>query len=171
MGVVKARCIYCKKNGGVAKNGTTHINDHYKYCTMRRLVDMRQKVITNIMMGGGTKKLEAYTFNQDFARRQLTCMIIMHEYLLSIMEHVGFRRFSQALQPLFHMISRNTIKKDILKIYDVEKVKTMAVMERIQSRISVTTDKWTFRNQKRGFMVVTTHFIDDSWKLQSRIIR
>ncbi|PSS08117.1 AC9 transposase [Actinidia chinensis var. chinensis] len=69
------------------------------------------------------------------------------------------------------MVSRNTIKKDILKIYDVEKVKTMAVMERIQSRAAMTTDMWTSSNQKRGFMVVTTHFIDDSWKLQSRIIR
>ena len=92
------------------------------------------------MMGGEKKKLEAYTFNQDFARGQFDFMIIMHKYPLSIMEHVGFRRFSQALQPLFHMVSRNTIKNDILKIYDVEKVKTMAVMERIQSRVAMTTD-------------------------------
>ena len=124
---------------------------------------MRQKVLTpNVMMGGEKRKLEAYTFNQDFARRQLTCMIIMHEYPLSIVKHIGFRRFSQILQPLFHMVSSNTIKNDILKIYDVEKVKTMVVMERIQSRVAVTTDMWTSSNQKRGFMVVTTHFIDDS---------
>ena len=98
------------------------------------------------MMGGGKKKLEAYTFNQDFARRQLACMIIMHEYPLSIVEHVGFRRFSQALQPLFHMVSRNTIKKDILKIYNVEKMKTMAVMEMIQSRVAMKIDMWTSSN-------------------------
>ena len=90
------------------------------------------------MMGGGKRKLETYTFNQDFARRQLACMIIMHEYHLSILEHVGFRRFLQALQSLFHIVSRNTIKKDILKIY--EKVKTMAVIEMIQSRVAVTID-------------------------------
>ena len=65
MGVVKARCIYCKKkNGDEAKNGTTHLNDHYKCCTKRKLVNIRQKVITpNVMMGGGKRKLEAYTFN------------------------------------------------------------------------------------------------------------
>ena len=30
---------------------------------------------------------------------------------------------------------------------------------------------WTLQNKKRGFMVVTTHFIDDFWRLQSRVMR
>ena len=133
---------------------------------------MRQKFIKpNVLMGVRKRKLEAYTINQDFARRQLDCMIIMHEYPISIVEHVGSRRFSPPLELLFYMVSSNTIKKDILKIYDVKKVKTMAVIERIQSRVAMMTNMWTSSNQKRGFMVVTAHFIKDSWKLQSRIIR
>ena len=39
-----------------------------------------------------------------------------------------------------------------------------------RSRIAITSDMWT-SNQKKCFMVVTTHFIDDSWALQSRVIR
>lgn len=30
---------------------------------------------------------------------------------------------------------------------------------------------WTSQNKKQGFMVVTTHFIDDFWRLQSRVMR
>lgn len=172
-GLVKAKCIYCKKKFvGEAKMGTTHLKEHWKTCPLRQRVESKQKVLTaSFFMGEGKRKLESYTFEQEFARRQLACMIIMHEYPLSIVEHVGFRRFVQSLQPLFHVVSRNTIKKDILKIYDVERVKTMKVLERNQSRISITTDMWTATNQKRGFMVITAHFIDDYWKLQSRIIR
>ncbi|KAF7121304.1 hypothetical protein RHSIM_Rhsim13G0141600 [Rhododendron simsii] len=61
-------------------------------------------------------------------------------------------------------------KEGHFKIYDVEKLKTMRLMERNKSRVSLTTDMWTSISKKRGFMVITAHIIDDSWKLQSRIL-
>ena len=97
-------------------------------------------------------------------------MIILHEYPLSMVEHLGVRRFMKTVQPLFTVVSRNTIKNDILKIYDYEKSKTMQLLERNDSRIAITTDMWT-SNQKKRFMAVTAHFIDESWKLQSRELR
>ena len=39
-----------------------------------------------------------------------------------------------------------------------------------RSRIAITTGMWT-SNQKKCFMVVIVHFIDDSWALKSRVIR
>ena len=48
-------------------------------------------------------------------------MIVLHKYPLTMVDHVGFRKYSNTLQPLFKMVSRNTIKYDILKIYDYEK--------------------------------------------------
>ncbi|KAI8563870.1 hypothetical protein RHMOL_Rhmol03G0142700 [Rhododendron molle] len=114
----------------------------------------------------GTKAL-----NEHYKRRELACMIIMHEYPLSMVEHAGFKSFVLALQPLFQMVSRNTLKADIFKIYDGERLKAMKAIEKIQSRVAVTTDMWTSSNQKRGFMVITGHYVDDSWKLQSIILR
>ncbi|CAA2976799.1 zinc finger BED domain-containing RICESLEEPER 2-like [Olea europaea subsp. europaea] len=98
-------------------------------------------------------------------------MVILHEYPLSMVDHIGFREFLHDLQPLFKVPSRNTLKSDILKIYEYERAKNMIALEKIESRISITTDMWTSSNQKRGFMVITAHFIDDAWKLQSRIMR
>lgn len=40
-----------------------------------------------------------------------------------------------------------------------------------QGIIVVTTDIWTTSNQKRGYMVVIAHYIDDSWNLCSKILR
>ena len=118
----------------------------------------------------GKLSLSTYSFDQENARKDLASMIVLHEYPLTMVDHVGFRKYSNTLQPLFKMVSRNTIKNDILKIYDYEKSKTMDLLGNNRSRIAITTDMWT-SNQKKGFMVVTTHFIDDSWTLQSRVIR
>ena len=76
-----------------------------------------------------------------------------------------------SLQPLFRMVSRNTIKKDILSIYEKEREKSKHEIDKNQGRISITIDMWTSQNKKRGFMVVTTHFIDGLWRLQSRVMR
>ncbi|GJU47803.1 zinc finger BED domain-containing protein RICESLEEPER 2-like protein [Tanacetum coccineum] len=48
--------------------------------------------------------------------------------------------------------------------------KTMRLFGKIKSRIAITTDMWTANHQKKGFMAITTHFIDQNWNLQSRIM-
>ncbi|XP_009797298.2 zinc finger BED domain-containing protein RICESLEEPER 2-like isoform X1 [Nicotiana sylvestris] len=97
--------------------------------------------------------------------------IILHEYPLSIVNHVGFRNFVASLQPMFKMVSRNTIKNDIIKVFDNLKSQTSMLLEKVTSRIAITTDMWTFNSNKKGFMAITGHFIDDSWRLQSHILR
>ncbi|XP_042466353.1 zinc finger BED domain-containing protein DAYSLEEPER-like [Zingiber officinale] len=88
-----------------------------------------------------------------------------------MVDHVGFRRYSYALQPIFKVVSRNTIKTDIMKIFEYERNKTMKLLDSNASQIALTTDMWTATNQKRGFMAITSHFIDVSWKLQSQLVR
>jgi len=58
----------------------------------------------------GTVQVENYTFDQEVARKELAAMIILHEYPLSMVDHAGFQRFASALQPLFKMGTRNTIR-------------------------------------------------------------
>ena len=112
-----------------------------------------------------------YTFNQDVARMELTKMIALHEYPLAMVDDIGFRRFCNVVQPLFKVISRNTLKLDILKFYESERAKTMKLIQKNSSRIAITTDMWTASNQNKGYMTITTHFIDNNWNLQSRLMR
>ncbi|KAL8497790.1 hypothetical protein ACS0TY_021212 [Phlomoides rotata] len=120
---------------------------------------------------GGKFSVGTYTFNEEIVRKDLASMIVLHEYSLSMVEHFGFRRFPSSLQPLFKVVSRNTVKNDIMKIYEFEKTKTMRIIEKNTSKIAITTDMWTTSNQKKGYMAITAHFIDETWKLQSHIIR
>ncbi|CAN0917131.1 hypothetical protein LINGRAHAP2_LOCUS30107 [Linum grandiflorum] len=45
-------------------------------------------------------------------------MIVMHEYPLKMMDHLYFKIFCNSLQPLFKVLSRNIIKKDIIAMYE-----------------------------------------------------
>ncbi|XP_042472454.1 zinc finger BED domain-containing protein DAYSLEEPER-like [Zingiber officinale] len=47
----------------------------------------------------GTTQLRAYLVNQDQAKTELANIIILHEYPLSMVDHVGFRRFIYVLCP------------------------------------------------------------------------
>ena len=110
-------------------------------------------------------------FNEKQGIEKLAKMIILHDYPLSMVEHRGFRDFTTTIQPLFKCPCRNTMKKHILNIYGEERDKVMKLIENNDSRVAITTDMWTSSNQKRGFMSVTTHFIDKSWTLHSLILR
>ena len=115
--------------------------------------------------------MSVLNFDQEGSRGDLAHMVIMHEYPLAIVDHVGFRKFVSGLQPNFKLVLRNTLKWDILKIYDYKKQKIMAKIDNNESRVAITTDMWTSSNKKRGFMVVTGHYINDSWILESQVMR
>ena len=55
--------------------------------------------------------------------------------------------------------------------YEMERKKAIEYMTSIDSRVAITSDLWTSDNQKRGYMAVTTHFIDESWTLRNIIMR
>jgi hypothetical protein len=117
MGQPKAQCNYChKKLCAKSSSGTKHLHFHLNICTMRKnkLGGMKKTLAQSSLrmksQEGGKVSIEHYTFDQDVARKALAAMITLHEYPLCIVDHVGFRRFVSALQPLFKMVTRNTIR-------------------------------------------------------------
>lgn len=115
-GEEKAQCNWCHKRlGGKSRNGTTHLHDHLKICTLKKIKTTGNKTLAQSSLRfssqeGGKVSVENYTFDPEVARRELAAMIILHEYPLSIVDHTGFRRFVTALQPLFKIGTRNTIR-------------------------------------------------------------
>ncbi|XP_076922799.1 zinc finger BED domain-containing protein RICESLEEPER 2-like [Bidens hawaiensis] len=172
-GVDLAECNYCKTRlGAKSRNGTKHLLKHSENCSKRKNKDIRQQVLSvSQIKTTGHSDISCYNFDGDKSRKDLAKMVIVHEYPLVMVEHHGFRKFVAGLQPFFKVPSRNTLKSDILKIFYYEKQKTLRILEKNASRIAITTDRWTSSNQKKGFMAITTHFIDDNWEMQSRILR
>jgi hypothetical protein len=173
-GVWKAKCKWCKKHlGGDTRNGTSHLSGHLEICPDRAvrkgIKQSSLKLTANPQ--DGTVTVEKYVFDQEVARKELALMTIIHEYPLSMVDHVGFRKFCAALQPLFKVVSRNTLRKDILDMYELQKQSMLKYFRKLSSRVAITTDLWTANHQKKGYMAVTAHFIDDDWKLKSFLIR
>ena len=114
----KGICNYCHKAlSAGSKSGTKHLAEHLKICTLRQLrlnsnsgKSLSQASLRMTAQADGKVNVETYTFDQGTAREELGNMIVLHDYPLSIVDHTGFRRFVGALQPLFHLHTRNTIR-------------------------------------------------------------
>lgn len=169
----KAKCNWCKKLLAASSNdGTNHLRGHLRVCPSRQVQKgMKQATLRMGKDQSGAVVVEKYVFDQQVARKELALMICIHEYPLSMVDHAGFRRFCEALQPLFKHVSRNTIKKDILDMYEVYRLSLVNVLQKSQSRLAVTTDLWTANHQRKGYMAVTVHYLDDDWKLKSFLLR
>jgi hypothetical protein len=125
-GVWKAKCNhYNMKLSATSRNSTTHLKTHLKNCLLNNK-KAGTKVQTNLRFGTtgmGVVAIESYMFDQEVARKALYSKIILHEYSLSTVDHHGFRKFVSALQPLFKMATRNTIRRDIMRFYEEDKRK------------------------------------------------
>jgi hypothetical protein len=172
-GRTRAECKWCKKTlAGDGRAGTTHLRNHIASCQSRQVrKGLKQSTLKLGKDKNGAVLLDKYVFDKQVARKELALMICLHEYPLSMVDHAGFRRFCAAMQPLFKVMSRNTIKKDILDMYEVQRRSMLNFFQQCQSRIAVTTDMWTANHQKKGYMSVTVHFIDNDWKLKSFLLR
>jgi hypothetical protein len=60
--------------------------------------------------------------------------------------------------------TKNTIKRDIIRIFTREKMKLKEEMKIIPSRICLTLDLWT-SIKTEGYMTFIAHYVDLSWKL------
>ncbi|CAN1140720.1 Putative AC transposase [Linum perenne] len=89
----------------------------------------------------------------------------------SMVEHHYFRNFLISLQPQLCVPCEKTIKKEILSMYDIVKVKIRKKIDGNIDRIDITTDMWTATTQKKGYMVVTTHYIDNNWHLRNHMLK
>jgi len=118
-----------------------------------------------------TSCIETREFDPVVARQKIATLVVKHELPLNFVEYEAFRDLMSYANPLVKNLSRNTLKSEIFKLYQAEKAKAMALLENNDSRVAITTDMWTASNQKKGYMVVTRHFVDKSWRLQSRILR
>ena len=51
----------------------------------------------------------------------------------------------------------------------IEKDKSKKALERIPSRVCLTSDLWT-ASTNEGYMCLTAHFVDEDWKLNNKVL-
>ena len=92
---------------------------------------------------------------------------IRHGYPFTFVEHEETRNFIKFLNAEAPPISRNTLKSDVIKVYSKEKEKLKSSLALLGGRICLTLDLWPSITIDE-YMVITTHFVNEEWKLQKK---
>jgi len=168
-GIEKAACKYCGNNYKVGKNpitknnyGTSHLSRHVNVCRSIPNIDMDM----NLYQEGkfGTRRI-----NQKIHRKLLARAIIKHSLPYNFVEYEGIREWIKYINPNVDMKCRNTTVLDVEKEYMEEMDKVKQSMSRIPNRICLTSDVWTAVTSE-GYICLTAHFVDENWKLTSKIL-
>ncbi|KAK9211630.1 hypothetical protein WN943_001007 [Citrus x changshan-huyou] len=83
---------------------------------------------------------EISLFDPNVLQSLIARMVVMHELPLKFVEYKGFREMMALANPVVKPMSRNTLKNEILKLYHIEKVKTLHMLEKNHGRVAITTD-------------------------------
>lgn len=120
----KALCKHCKRSFvGDCKSGTSHLAQHIKRCNAKIYKDSGQKSIMTMKKSDGSTQIEAFKFDQDRSRMDLARMVIKHNYPFNIVDHEFFEHFCKGLRPEFRLVTRNTVRSDIIKLHEEMKKK------------------------------------------------
>ncbi|XP_010253170.1 PREDICTED: zinc finger BED domain-containing protein RICESLEEPER 2-like isoform X2 [Nelumbo nucifera] len=169
-GEEKAVCKYCKKQytGGTTK-GTSHLLGHIPRCPKMKENGTNEPMTLRLEGATSMLCLENSKFDQDRSQMDLARMIMKHGYPLDMVEHEFFQIFVNNLQPSFRLVSKNTIRNDVMKVFSEERDRLYKYFDRLSCRISLNIDMWT-SDQNLGYYCLTAHFIDDGWGLKKKII-
>ncbi|KAK9208582.1 hypothetical protein WN944_000940 [Citrus x changshan-huyou] len=171
----KAKCMHCNAIlEAKYTSGTTNLNRHVKSYFSKnqpKIQEALQGSLKVLKREDESCDIGFDSFDPNVLQSLITRMVVMDELPLKFVEYKGFREMMAHANPVVKPMSRNTLKNEILKLYYIENVKTLHMLEKNHGRVAITTDLWTTTNQKKEYMVVTTHFIDNSWKLHTQILR
>ena len=93
----------------------------------------------------------------------------MDELPFMFVQREGFKIFCNVMQPRFRLVSRTTVARDCLELYEKERKKLKSALATSTQRICLTTDCWTSL-QNISYMCLTAHFIDNDWNLHKGIL-
>jgi len=167
--VKKLECIHCRKKYLAVIGGpTTTLRRHIQQCACIKRAKGKKKGLINFESCESVNttgfNYSSGSYDQMKCREILAKMIIAHELSFSFVEYQWFNILMKYNNPLYQKVSRATIKKDCIKVFETEKEKIRKNFKNVDM-ISLTSDCWT-SNQTIGYICLTAHFIDFDWKLQ-----
>ncbi|XP_062118479.1 zinc finger BED domain-containing protein DAYSLEEPER-like [Humulus lupulus] len=133
-----------------------------KSCERRDTRDIGQLVVSQ---DKGIVALGSKRFDLNHFRELMTRAIILHDLPFSFVEYEGVRATYEYLYPGITLVTRNTAKADVVKMYALEKARIKSMLNNNSSRICLTSDLWT-SIMTDGYITITAHFIDKDWVLQ-----
>lgn len=115
--LLRAKCSKCGYTClHDSKNGTGNLLKHQKACVDTK--DIRQMVLSS---SDGSMTMRNILFDPQVFRDLITNAVIRHNLPLHFVEYEGIREAFKYAHPQATLVSRNTLKADILACYQFEK--------------------------------------------------
>ncbi|KAL2941421.1 putative AC transposase [Bienertia sinuspersici] len=169
-GVLCCKCKRCGQSYNAGSNiGTGNLRRHLDRCKKRKFRDVGQMILDCGSGGSGLLTSRSLNFDPTMFRELLATAIVRHELPFQFAEYEGVRKCFTHSQHDVKVVSRNTIKSDILQLYRKEKLKVKESLKCAPSRNALTSDFWSSITTD-GYLSLTAHFIDDNWCLQKMIL-
>ncbi|XP_044500212.1 zinc finger BED domain-containing protein RICESLEEPER 1-like [Mangifera indica] len=161
-----AKCKYCPKKykGYSSKKGTSNLLNHARKCTQSGSGDKpaRETGKTKAKATVDLNREESNMSELERSNMKIARMIINRGYPLSML--------ANDLQPLQNLPVPERLKLDILFIFKEEKEKLRKSFTKFSSGHSnITVNLWKMTDT-RIFCCLTSHLIDDGWKLKKMVL-
>ncbi|KAF5207783.1 zinc finger BED domain-containing protein RICESLEEPER 2-like isoform X2 [Thalictrum thalictroides] len=130
--------------------GTSRLKFHLKSCKRKKIKTSGQQLLTSVKSGNEPPKLANWKYDPEKSRLDFARMIAKHDYSFFMAEHEYFREFIKDVNPAYKFSSRNTVREDVMKIYNEKKEELQELLDLLPSKVSLTTDMWTPDHQQVG---------------------
>ena len=114
--------------------------------------------------------LQNYQFDDAMSQKLLVKTIIAHEYPFNYVEYMFTREYLLSFRPAHHIPSHTTITKMCMEIYAEYKKNLFDLFANSSIKVCFTMVKWTSFSQNKSSLCIISHFVDESWSLQQRLI-
>jgi len=108
----------------------------------------RQKVGASSIIDGNMNSPSYGRFDQEVCQEELVKVFVEAELPFRFVDHVAFRKYSNALQPRFKIPSRYTLSRHIISLWNAKKVYLNKFLSQHCQRVCLTTDTWTSPQNK-----------------------
>lgn len=117
--LVEGECKHCNEVFPAGRDvGTSGVQIHLATCKIRSDLNLIVQKLKSSVSSPHASMLKNWEFDPKLSIQLLARMIVLDEMPFSIVEYSGFVDFVKSLNPLFKMVSRNTIKDDCMKLYN-----------------------------------------------------
>ncbi|KAL0698554.1 hypothetical protein Bca4012_054676 [Brassica carinata] len=100
----------------------------------------------------------------------VTESIIYHDLPFRYVEFEKVRARDRYLNPDCQHICRQSAALDVYRRYEIKKEKLKGLLVKHHGRVCLTADLWVAKLQNTGYICLTGHYIDDGWRLNSKIL-
>ncbi|CAH9050711.1 unnamed protein product [Cuscuta europaea] len=168
-----ASCNHCKKEFSLGTSGgygslkrhlqSAHFVEYAK-------IDKDNGKQTQISRFANSQPFGNFSYDD---KKHLTGMshLIVEENLPYIFsESLALRDYAQGtLNPQFRNYSRKTIKKEVIRQYNLEKEKLQIFFAYFDGRVSICSDIWEDTYHHLYYLGLTAHYIDD-WNMHKHVL-